>query len=104
MSKETGPKRMKRLVLSILQNYAGDPEGLDLEIFYQSAGKMTGLHRLTLEKMLKEQIGQVNIEDGRIKVVADALLISTTHRVRPDTDDGDGRGISNGVKKWNWRT
>lgn len=93
---------MKRLVLSLLQNYAGDQEGLDLEIFYQSAGEMTGLHRLTLEKMLKEQTGQIHIENGRIKVVSDALLISNTHRVKPDKDNGDGRGVSNGVKRWNW--
>lgn len=93
---------MKRLVLSLLQNYAGDTDGLDLEIFYRSAGEMTGLHRQSLEQILKEQTGQVHIEAGRIKVVPDALLISDTHRVKPDTDNGDGRGVSNGVKRWNW--
>lgn len=104
MSKERGPKYMKRLVLSILQNYAGDPDGLDAEIFYASAGGMTGLHRQTLEQILKEQAGQIRIDDGRILVIPDALLISTTHRVPTENDNGDGRGISNGVKRWNWRT
>lgn len=104
MSKERGSKHMKRLVLSILQNYAGNPDGLDAEIFYASAGKMTGLHRQTLEQILKEQAGQIRIDGGRILVIPDALLISTTHRVPIDKDNGDGRGISNGVKRWNWRT
>lgn len=104
MSKELGPKYMKRLVLSILQNYAGNPDGLDAEIFYVSAEGVTGLHRQTLEQILKEQAGQIHMDGGRILVIPDALLISTTHRVPTDDDTGDGRGISNGVKRWNWRT
>lgn len=86
----------------ILEGYAGDAEGINAESFYNEAASFARLDRLTVEKYVREQIGQVRIKNGRIIVESGAMLLSNTHRVRPSRDNGDGRGISNGVKRWNW--
>lgn len=86
----------------ILQGYAGDTEGIYAEHFYDEAADFARISRSTVEKYVREQIGQVRIHHGTIMVESGAMLLSTTHRVRPDRDNGDGRGISNEVKRWNW--
>lgn len=86
----------------ILEGYSGDSEGINAEQFYQEAASFARIDRSTVEKYVREQIGQVHIRNGAIIVESGAMLLSSTHRVRPDRDNGDGRGISNGVKRWNW--
>ena len=86
----------------ILEGYAGDSEGINAERFYEEAASFARIDRTTVEKYVREQIGQVRIHRGNIIVESGAMLLSNTHRVRPDRDNGDGRGISNGVKRWNW--
>ena len=86
----------------ILQGYSGDSEGINAEQFYEEAASFVRIDRTTVEKYVREQIGQVRIHHGNIMVESGAMLLSNTHRVRPDRDNGDGRGISNGVKRWNW--
>lgn len=103
MGKEYGKSgSAKQLILMILEGYAGDAEGIAAETFYKKAAKLAGIDQSTVEKYVHEQIGQVNIRDGRIIVVPDAMLLSTTHRAVNNTDDGNGRGISNKIKKWHF--
>ena len=103
MSKEFGKRGSKKqLILMILQGYSGDTEGINAEQFYEEAASFARIDRSTVEKYVREQIGQVHIRNGAIIVESGAMLLSNTHRIRPDRDNGDGRGISNGVKRWNW--
>ena len=103
MSKEFGKRGSKKqLILMILQGYSGDAEGINAAQFYEEAASFARIDRSTVEKYVREQIGQVHIRNGVIIVESGAMLLSNTHRVRPDRDNGDGRGISNGVKRWNW--
>lgn len=94
---------MKQFVLSLLEVYAGDPEGLDRAIFIKSAADMTGLSEQTIEQYLKEQSGQfIHNRKGRLIVRADASFISTTSRA-PNTSDNSDSGLPHGKVPWRWR-
>lgn len=103
MSKEKQPKvSKKQLFLNFLTKYAGDMQGVNARAFYIEAEKELGLDYYTVKKYVREQIGQVHIIDGILYVDEEAKLLSTTHKVKRDNDDGNGRGISNKIKKWHF--
>lgn len=104
MSKEKQSTTLKQLVLSILEAYSGDPEGLERSIFIDSAAKMTGLSTYTIEQILKEQSGQfIHNRKGRIIVKADAIFISTTSRAPKASSSSTDSGTLRGKVPWTWR-
>ena len=97
-------KNHKRYVLSLLQSHAGNVEGVDIDSFFITVMEGTDLTPHTIEKILKEQTGQVWKDKGRIYVIKDALLVSeTNHTRRRPYFSRNGEGIDNGLKtQWEW--
>jgi hypothetical protein len=100
----TTPKNYKRYVLSLLQNQAGNVEGINASEFFAAVSEETGLNIQTIEQMIREHTGQIWKNAGRIYVIRDAFLFSETSRAYkiPETRQGDG--IRNGMKtQWEWK-
>ena len=97
-------KNHKHHVLSLLQDQAGNANGIDIDAFFIAAMETTDLTPQTIEQILKEQTGQVWKDKGRIYVIRDALLVSeSNHTRRRPHFSRQGEGIDNGLKtQWEW--
>lgn len=98
-------KNHKQYVLSLLQSHAGRTDGVDIDAFFITVMEKTDLTPHSIEKILKEQTGQVWKDKGRIYVIQDALLVSeTNHTRRRPHYSRTGEGIDNSLKtQWEWK-
>lgn len=103
MGKEK-PKNHTYSVLKLLQSYAGNAKGVDIDEFFIRVMEEEGLSPQSIEKILTGQTGQVWKDKGRIYVIQDALLVSeSNHSRRRPRYTRNGEGIDNGLKtQWEW--